>query len=53
VINRWGGTVLEHAGHGFQHGPFDVDFMPTFVALLAAGAKILAKVDRVCEQPVN
>jgi ankyrin repeat protein len=40
VINRWGGTVLEHAGYGFQHGPSAVDFVPTFEALLAAGAKI-------------
>ncbi len=40
VINRWGGTVLEHAGHGFQHGPANVNFVPTFEILLAAGAKI-------------
>jgi Ankyrin repeats (many copies) len=40
IINGWGGTVLEHAGHGFEHGPFDVDFVPTFETLLAAGAKI-------------
>lgn len=40
VLNRWGGTVLEHAGHGFQHGPANVDFVPTFETLLAAGAKI-------------
>lgn len=40
VINRWGGTVLEHAGYGFQHGPANVDFVPTFETLLAAGAKI-------------
>ena len=38
--NRWGGTVLEHAGHGFQHGPANLDFVPTFEALLAAGAQI-------------
>jgi ankyrin repeat protein len=40
AINRWDGTVLEHAGHSFQHGPFDVDFTATFELLLAAGAKI-------------
>jgi len=40
VSNRWGGTVLEHAGYGFDHGPFDIDFVPTFESLLAAGAKI-------------
>src|SRR5581483_2538466 len=40
VRNRWGGTVLEHAGHGFEHGPADVDFVPTFEILLAAGAQI-------------
>lgn len=38
--NRWGGTVLEHAGHGFEHEISSVDFIPTFEALLAAGAKI-------------
>jgi len=40
IINRWGGTVLEHAGHGFEHGPVDAHFVPTFETLLAAGAKI-------------
>ena len=40
VINQWGGNVLEHAGYGFAHGPLDVDFVPTFETLLAAGAKI-------------
>ena len=40
VRNRWGGTVLEHAGHGFQHGPADLDFVETFEVLLAAGAQI-------------
>jgi len=39
-INRWGGTVLEHAGYGFEHATSNVDFIPTFEALLAAGAKI-------------
>ncbi len=40
VRNRWGGTVLEHAGHGFEHGPADIDFVPTFETLLAAGSQI-------------
>jgi hypothetical protein len=40
VLNQWGGTVLEHAGHGFEHGPFGIDFVPTFETLLGAGAKI-------------
>lgn len=40
VLNRWEGTVLEHAGHSFQHGPFDIDLLATFDTLLAAGAKI-------------
>jgi ankyrin repeat protein len=40
IINRWGGTVIEHAGFGFQHGSAELDFMPTFEALLSAGAKI-------------
>jgi ankyrin repeat protein len=38
--NRWGGSVLEHAGHGFEHETSMVDFIPTFEALLAAGAMI-------------
>ena len=50
-INAWGGTVLEHAGHGFEHGPANIDFVPTFETLLAAGAKIrgrwLAWIERV------
>ena len=40
VINRWGGTVLEHAGYGFEHNRSDVNFVPTFEMLLASGAKI-------------
>src|SRR5581483_2873782 len=40
VINRWGGTVLEHAGYGFEHDRGSADFAPTFETLLAAGAKI-------------
>jgi ankyrin repeat protein len=39
-INQWGGSVLEHAGYGFEHETSKVDFIPTFEALLAAGAKI-------------
>jgi len=40
LTNKWGGTVLEHAGHGFEHDLSKVDFIPTFEALLAAGARI-------------
>jgi Ankyrin repeats (3 copies) len=40
IVNRWGGTVLEHAGHCFEHGPAGLNFVPVFEALLAAGAKI-------------
>ena len=39
-MNRWGGSVLEHAGHGFEHDISKVDFIPAFEALLRAGAKI-------------
>ncbi len=39
-VNQWGGTVLGHAGHGFDHYPPAGDFVPTFEALLGAGAKI-------------
>ena len=39
-INDWGGTVLEHAGYGFENTMGNVDFIPTFEALLAAGAEI-------------
>ncbi len=39
-MNRWGGSVLGHAGHGFEHDISKVDFIPTFEALLRAGAKI-------------
>lgn len=39
-LNMWGGTVIEHAGHRFEHGSYDVDFAPVFETLLAAGAKI-------------
>jgi hypothetical protein len=43
-VNQWGGTVLEHAGHGFDHCPPQADlvpdFVPTFEALLSAGARI-------------
>jgi len=40
VRNQWGGTVLEHAGHGFEYGPAELDFVPTFETLLAAGAQL-------------
>lgn len=39
-MNRWGGYVLGHAGHGFERDTSKVDFIPTFEALLRAGAKI-------------
>jgi ankyrin repeat protein len=39
-INMWGGTVLEHAGWGFEHSAPGTDFVPIFETLLAAGAKI-------------
>jgi len=39
-INQWGGTVLEHAAWGFEHGAPDTDFAAVFETLLAAGAKI-------------
>ena len=40
VLNMWGGTVLEHAGWGFEHSLPSNDFAPVFEILLAAGAKI-------------
>lgn len=39
-VNAWGGTVLEHAGYGFEHGAPNIDFTPTFEILLDAGARI-------------
>lgn len=39
-INRWGGTVLEHAGWAFEHSAPSADFAPVFDTLLDAGAKI-------------
>jgi ankyrin repeat protein len=39
-LNQWGGTVLGHAGYGFEHEASRVDFIPTFEALLEAGAKM-------------
>jgi ankyrin repeat protein len=49
--NRWGGTVLEHAGWGFEHGSSESDFAPVFQVLLGAGARIrgswLAWIDKV------
>lgn len=38
--NRWDGTVLGHAGHGFEHDTTNADFIPAFEALLRAGALI-------------
>lgn len=38
ALNRWGGTVLEHAGHGLEHNAAKAGFAPIFEALLAAGA---------------
>jgi ankyrin repeat protein len=50
-VNRWGGTVLEHAGWRFEHGARGTDFVPVFEMLLAAGANIrgswLAWIERV------
>jgi len=40
VLNTWGGTVLEHAGWGFEHSLSVSNFAPIFETLLAAGAKI-------------
>jgi ankyrin repeat protein len=57
ALNMWGGTVIEHAGHGFKHGSYDVDFAAVFETLLAAGAKIrgdwLGWFDSVKERPVE
>ena len=39
-MNRWGRSVLGHAGYCFEHDTSKVDFIPTFEALLRAGAKI-------------
>lgn len=39
-LNRWGGSVLGQAGHGFEHDTSNLDFIPTFETLLQAGAKI-------------
>jgi len=56
-INAWGGTVLEHAGYGFEHGAPEADFVPVFDALLAAGAAIrgrwLAWIKRVRNRSVE
>lgn len=40
ALNQWGGTVLEDAGHGFAHDMSGADFIPTFEAILEAGAKV-------------
>ena len=56
-INAWGGTVLEHAGWGFEHGAFETNFTPVFETLLAAGANIrgnwLAWIDQVQSRSVD
>lgn len=61
-VNRWGGTVLEHAGHGLQHNTSKADFAPIFETLLAAGAVIrslegpgswLQWIDRLKDVPVT
>ena len=39
-LNQWGGTVLEHAGYGFEHSAPGSDFGVVFDILLAGGAKI-------------
>lgn len=40
AMNQWGGTVLSHAGYGFENDVSQADYIPTFEVLLAAGAKI-------------
>ena len=56
-INAWGGTVLEHCGHGFEHGAPNTDFVPVFEALLAHGAIIrgswLAWIDKMQSRSVE
>jgi ankyrin repeat protein len=51
TLNIWGGTVLEHAGWGFEHSAPGIDFSPVFEALLASKARIggawLAWLDKV------
>ncbi|MBV9303874.1 MAG: ankyrin repeat domain-containing protein [Acidobacteriaceae bacterium] len=39
-VNRWGGTVLEHAGWAFANGGPANDYLSVFEVLLAAGAKV-------------
>jgi ankyrin repeat protein len=39
-INQWEGTVLEHAGWGFEHNASGTNFIPVFEVLLSAGARI-------------
>lgn len=38
--NSYGGTPLEQAGWSFVNGDPDIDYMPIFESLLAAGARI-------------
>src|ERR1700746_997163 len=56
-VNIWGGTVLEHAGWGFEHDRNGTDFVPVFNTLLSAGAKIrgswLAWINKVKIPPVE
>jgi ankyrin repeat protein len=56
-INRWGGTVLEHVGWAFGNGNPDIDYLPIFEALLAAGAKVqdgwLAWLERQSARPAD
>ncbi len=39
-LNRWGGSVLEHARWACANGDRATDYRPIFEALLAAGAKV-------------
>ncbi len=54
-LNRWGGTVLEHAGWAFANGDPGTDYYRIFEALLRAGAKVrdgwLAWVERQNGRP--
>ena len=54
-MNRWGGSVLEHAGYGFEHENSKVDFILALAALLRAGAKMgaLAGMDWEIEEPAQ
>lgn len=56
-INKWGGTVLEQAGWGFANADAEIDFVPIFETLLAAGAKVqdgwLAWLERQSGRPAE